>query len=195
MSEFKTGIISERESSSCRCRVEFAAEGIVSDWLPIVVPGTQNNKYFTLPDIGEQVVCLMDNRLENGVILGAIYSEADTPSNDVQGDDIAGVEFEDGTKVFFDRAASKLTVDTSGEVEIIAAGGVKIDGDVDITGDLDVSGNISAGGDVTAGGDVSATNVAANADVTAGGGAISLLLHVHNIIAPVPNTPTTPPIP
>jgi phage baseplate assembly protein gpV len=76
---------------------------LLSYWLPIVVPKTQNDKTYWIPDIGEQVVCLMDERDEAGVVLGAIYSQADTTP--VQSADKWHLGFKDGTAIEYDRAA------------------------------------------------------------------------------------------
>jgi len=79
---------------------------MLSYWLPVVVPKAQNDKAYWLPDIGEQVVCLMDERDEAGVVLGAIYSQVDaTP---VQSADKCHLGFKDGTAIEYDRAAHVL---------------------------------------------------------------------------------------
>jgi phage baseplate assembly protein gpV len=56
-----------------------------------------------------------------GYIAGSIYSEVDTPSNALADADISGVEFEDGSLVYYDQGNSKLVVDSSGSVEVTAA--------------------------------------------------------------------------
>ena len=76
---------------------------MLSYWLPVVMPKTQNDKAYWLPDIGEQVVCLMDARDEVGVVLGAIYSQADTTP--VQSADKYHLGFKDGTSIEYDREA------------------------------------------------------------------------------------------
>ena len=51
-------------------------------WLPVILPKTQNDKAYWIPDVGEQVVCLMDAHDEDGAVVGAISSAADaTPVN------------------------------------------------------------------------------------------------------------------
>jgi len=42
-----------------------------------------------MPDVGEQVACMMDEHCENGVCLGAIYSNDVKPKQ--SGDDISSV--------------------------------------------------------------------------------------------------------
>jgi phage baseplate assembly protein gpV len=103
----RLGIVNDQDPSLGRLRVTFSEfDQMLSYWLPIVVPKTQNDKAYWLPDIGEQVVCLMDERDEAGVVLGAIYSQADaTP---VQSTDKFHLGFKDGTAVEYDRAAHVL---------------------------------------------------------------------------------------
>jgi phage baseplate assembly protein gpV len=81
---------------------------MLSYWLPVVVPKTQNDKAYWLPDIGEQVVCLMDERDEAGVILGAIYSQAD--STPIQSADKFHLGFKDGAAMEYDRAEHVLAL-------------------------------------------------------------------------------------
>ena len=105
----RLGIVKDQDPSLGRLRVAFNEyDHMLSYWLPVVVPKAQNDKAYWLPDIGEQVVCLMDERDEAGVVLGAIYSQADpTP---VQSADKVHVGFKDGTAMEYDRAAHVLAL-------------------------------------------------------------------------------------
>jgi phage baseplate assembly protein gpV len=89
---------------------------MLSYWLPVVVPKTQSDKAYWLPDIGEQVVCLMDERDEDGVVLGAIYSRVDgTP---VQNADICYLGFKDGASFEYDRAGHIFVLSFSDSASI-----------------------------------------------------------------------------
>lgn len=103
------GIVKDQDASLGRLRVSFSEfDQMLSYWLPMVVPKTQNDKVYWLPDLGEQVVCLMDERDEAGVVLGAVYSQADaTP---VQSVDKFHLGFKDGTAMEYDRSAHVLAV-------------------------------------------------------------------------------------
>ena len=90
------GNICDVDASRAYCRVEFDEDGITSAFLPILVAGALENKYFSMPAINEQVVCLMDENCEQGVILGALYSQADKPTGFAEGD--SGVIYSDGGK-------------------------------------------------------------------------------------------------
>jgi phage baseplate assembly protein V len=105
------GIVSETDPAKGLCRVDFAADGIVSAWLPVIKTGTLENQYGGFPDVGEHVVCGLDSRAEMGVVFGAIYSEATAPPAELQSLDVTGVKFQDGTTATYDRAASALLVD------------------------------------------------------------------------------------
>ena len=56
-----------------------------TNWLDVLQRNTQNNKDYWLPDVGEQVKVLLDENGEDGVILGAVYSDVDKPSFQRQG--------------------------------------------------------------------------------------------------------------
>ncbi len=108
-SALRLGIVTDQDLALARLRVRFnELDQMLSYWLPVVVPKTQNDKAYWLPDIGEQVVCLMDTRDEAGVVLGAIYSQAD--STPVQSSDKFHLGFKDGTAIEYDREAHVLAV-------------------------------------------------------------------------------------
>lgn len=95
-------------------RVEFGdRSNLVSYELPVMVKQTLKNKDSYTPDIGEHVLCsFLGNGLEQGFVLGAIYSNADTAVN--ADPNKRGVTFEDGTEVYYDRASNKLNIIVSG---------------------------------------------------------------------------------
>jgi phage baseplate assembly protein gpV len=119
---FRLGIVKDQDLSLGRLRVTFNEfDQMLSYWLPVVVPKTQNDKAYWLPDIGEQVVCLMDERDEAGVVLGAIYSQADTTP--VQSADKFHLGFKDGTAIEYDRAAHVLALNFQDTTSIKYDGG------------------------------------------------------------------------
>jgi len=115
--------VKDQDTSLGRLRVTFNEfDRLLSYWLPVVVPKTQNDKAYWLPDVGEQVVCLMDERDEAGVVLGAIYSEADaTP---VQSADKFHLGFKDGTTIEYDcgRHVLALTFEDTTAIEYDSGG-------------------------------------------------------------------------
>lgn len=186
------GKVTERDNANGLVRVEFQEDGIVSKWISAIQPRTGRDKFFSLPDVNEHVACMMDEYAEEGVVLGAVYSKKAQPA--ISGDDVTGVEFEDGSSVQFDRATGTITVNTQGDVIINATGNVTVttplatvDGDLTVTGNLSAQGNMSGGGTISASGNIESTG----GDVKAPGG-ISLLLHKHPTAAPGPPSPPIP---
>lgn len=184
MTNLKFAEVSAVDSSTGKVKVDFIEDGITSDWLPVMVRNTKDNKHFYLPDIGEHVAALMDEHLERGVIMGAIYSTKNTPGTEAAVG-VEAVEFSDGTVVKYDRNTSEMSVDCAGDVvimcenaNIIANAEIVIDApNVEITGDLQVDGGIVADLDVIA------RNLIPAAKVTLG-------IHVHpsNGAPPTPGT-------
>ena len=71
------GLVSKIHNEKPLVRVNFLDDNSFSYWLNVLQSKTQNDKFYIMPDIGEQVVCLMDEHSEEGVVLGSIYSDTD----------------------------------------------------------------------------------------------------------------------
>ncbi|HEY6394503.1 MAG TPA: phage baseplate assembly protein V [Candidatus Binataceae bacterium] len=107
ISAFRVGIVKEQDLATARLRVVFPDhDQLQSYWLPVVVSKTLNDKLYWIPDVGEQVVCLMDRNDEDGAVLGAIYSKVDTTP--VISADKFQLRFKDGTVIEYDRALHVL---------------------------------------------------------------------------------------
>lgn len=91
------GNICDVDASQGLCRVEFDEDGITSAFLPVLSPNTKENKYLAMPAINEQVVCLMDEFCEQGVVLGALYSQVDKPTGFNIGE--SGAVYATGSKI------------------------------------------------------------------------------------------------
>lgn len=121
-----TGIVVAIDEVTCKVRVEFPdrddgdGQTLVSDWLPVGQKKTLGDQEYWLPDLDTQVVCLMDEHLEAGVVICAIYSDTDAPP--VGNKDLYYRRFKDGTIIQYDRAAHKLLADVQGDIEINATG-------------------------------------------------------------------------
>jgi phage baseplate assembly protein gpV len=114
---FRVGIVQAQDTARAKVRVVFPDyDEMISWWLPIVFFKTQNDKAYWIPDIGEQVVCLMDLRDEAGAVLGAIYSSADVPP--VNSADKFHLAFKDGARFDYDRAAHVLDLFFEDSTEI-----------------------------------------------------------------------------
>jgi phage baseplate assembly protein V len=128
MSGFRVGLVTQQDVQNCRVRVVFPDhDQMVSWWLPVVVPKTHNDKAYWLPDLGEQVVCLMDAHDEDGAVLGAIYSQGQ--QGDATPPQMTGnkwhVTFQDGATVEYDRNLHTLaiSVPANGTINITVNGG------------------------------------------------------------------------
>jgi len=103
------------------------ADDQVSFELPVVFRKTMKDKEYWMPDVGEQVVCLFSGQgLEQGFVIGAIYSKKD--SVPVNSRDKWHIKFEDGTTIEYDRKSHKLSIQCVGDIQIVAQGNVTIIG-------------------------------------------------------------------
>ncbi len=158
-----TGIVVAVDEQSCCVRVEFPdRDGLVSGWLPVMQDFCVGNQEYKIPDEGNQVVCLMDEHCEDGVVLGAIYSNADPPP--VTSRDLYYRRFKDGTSLQYDRDAHKLSADVQGDIDIAATGNITStaplwthNGKLTVTDDVTAQKKITATNDITStGGNITA---------------------------------------
>ena len=118
------GVVSAVDEAGHNLRVTIPAlEGMETDWLPMTTPAAGGNQFYSLPDEGEQVVCLLDARGENGCVIGAIYSAADKPP--ASSKDKWVRRFKNGTIIEHDRKSGDVLVKTGGVVTIDADAVVK----------------------------------------------------------------------
>jgi phage baseplate assembly protein V len=119
------GIITEVDPSKGLARVQFQDhDGIVSKPLPIVVSKTKVDKFSFPFDVNEHVCCLMDDNLEYGVIVGAIYNESELPA--ITDADKVGVAFGGGLTVSYDRSEKTLKISGTGDVKVDITGNVEL---------------------------------------------------------------------
>ena len=118
------GLVSAVDEAGHNLRVKIPAlEDMETDWLPMTTPAAGGNQFYSLPDEGEQVVCLLDARGENGCVIGAIYSMADKPP--ASSKDKWVRRFKNGTIIEHDRQTGDVLVKTGGVVTIDADAVVK----------------------------------------------------------------------
>ena len=118
------GVVSAVDEAGHNLRVKIPAlEDMETDWLPMTTPAACANQFYSLPDEGEQVVCLLDARGENGCVIGAIYSAADKPP--ASSKDKWVRRFKNGTIIEHDRKTGDVLVKTGGVVTIDADAVVK----------------------------------------------------------------------
>ncbi len=143
---YKQGVVSAAKPGFCRVRFD-DLDGLATAWLPVIHHKTQDDKVIWTLDIGEHVACLMDCNMEDGCIVGAIYSEADTPP--VASADKFRVQFKDGGSFEYDRSNGAMNVVCKGVANLTAGGAATVKA-TSITLDTPVATvNLTAGGAVT----------------------------------------------
>jgi phage baseplate assembly protein V len=122
---FRVGLVNAQDVANCRVRVTFPDRNqMQSWWLPIIRQGTQNDKDYWIPDLGEQVVCLMDEHEEDGAVFGSIFSSADTTPNGATADTRI-LSPKDGAVFSYNRSTHTLTVSipSNGMLNLTVNGG------------------------------------------------------------------------
>nr|DAW24618.1 MAG TPA: baseplate assembly protein [Caudoviricetes sp.] len=128
----RVGTVSSINAAAGTVRVAFAAQDdMVTYELPVITRGSKNNKDYWLPDVDEQVLCLfLPNTSGRGVcdgfVLGTFYSSIDAPVEN--SGDVHAVKYGDGTIIKHDRSTGKLTINATGDIDIIAGGKITING-------------------------------------------------------------------
>ena len=102
------GTVISINPKTARAKVQFAEGNMNSFWLPVLQNKTFKDKFYSMPDVGEQVACLMDENSEDGVVLGAIYTSEDTPV--IETEKQVSANFEDGTFANVDKETQTLTL-------------------------------------------------------------------------------------
>lgn len=189
------GTVSAVDAAKHALRVTLPAlENLQTDWLPMITPAALGNRFYSLPDVGTLVVCLLDAQGESGAVLGAIYNDADTPPAGNQ--DLHVLQYSNGTRIEHDRSSGDISLETPGRVSVRSGGTVTVEApllrvkaDCVMEKTLTVNGLFTytagmagSGGTLGHAGIVSGSlkvtgNVNALGDVTAGD--VSLQNHIH----------------
>ena len=140
----KFGTVSASRPGFARVRLP-DCDNMRTMWLPIAYPKTKNDQACWTYDAGEQVAVLLDANGEDGVIVGAIYSDTDTPP--ITDSNVFMVRFQDGAMLEYNRETHVLKATGVGQIvaeaktEIIlkAGGKVTVDApDAEFTGNVTV---------------------------------------------------------
>lgn len=118
----RTGIVSQVDAATHRVRVRWPAhDNVESQWLQVASAAALATRSFGLPRVGEQVVALLDDRAEDGVVIGSIFSSADPPP--AVGATVRRVEWPDGAAVEYDPATERMrvTLPAGGMLELAGA--------------------------------------------------------------------------
>ncbi len=108
----QVGTVSAVDADRVQARVRLPeCDNLRTNWLNVLQRNTQDNKDYWLPDVGEQVEVLLDANGEDGVILGAVYSDVDKPP--FSDKNIRGTRFADGAEY-----GEGVTATIHGNIEI-----------------------------------------------------------------------------
>lgn len=132
------GIVSQINPTLAQARVSFGDDESTSFWLPILQTKTLKDKFYSIPDIGEQVACLMDENSEDGVILGAIYSSVDVPV--VTSEKQISLNLENNSLINIDKETNTLTITFEN---------INLNGNINHTGMLINTDGITSKADIT----------------------------------------------
>ncbi len=132
------GIVSQINSVLAQARVNFGDDDSTSFWLPILQTKTLKDKFYSIPDVGEQVACLMDENSEDGVILGAIYSTEDVPV--VTSEKQISLNLENNALINIDKETNTLTITFQN---------INLNGNINHTGMLINTDGITSQADIT----------------------------------------------
>lgn len=170
----QTGTVSAVDADGVKARVRLPeCDNMRTNWLDVLQRNTQNNKDYWLPDVGEQVKVLLDENGEDGVILGAVYSDVDKPQ--FSDKNVRGTKFSDGAEFSYNRASHTLTIRGGIEHMVIECSAdvmvktqkATIDApQTEVTGDLLVKGKLTyEGGMAGSGGEGAAATIQGNVEI------------------------------
>ena len=132
------GIVSQINALNAQARVSFQDDESTSYWLPVLQTKTFKDKFYAMPDIGEQVACLMDENSEDGVILGAIYSTEDVPA--VISEKQISLNLENNSLINIDKETNSLNITFEN---------INLNGNINHTGTLINTDGIKSNADIT----------------------------------------------
>lgn len=143
---FKFGKVSETKPGFAR--VVFAdLDNMETEFLPLLLSQTLENRQIHTIDAGSLVAVLMDDHLEDGVILGAIYS-AKNPPEQVE-NTIAKFKARDGGFISYNTANGELLIETKGLTQIKAAGDIQIETAGNLKAEVAANATLNAQGSAT----------------------------------------------
>ena len=99
--------------------VFYDMDDMVTTDLPILFPHTLKNKAYTMPDIGENVLCVfIEQGWGDGFCIGCFYTEEVLPP--IMDQDKSHFLFSDGTYLEYDRKTHQLIAEIKGDALIKA---------------------------------------------------------------------------
>ena len=125
----KRGIVVDRDPSRMKVKVNFDDEDeTVSMWVDVLSRSSGSVKTFMMPNMDDEVWCMMDAKGEDGCVVGSKYNDKDTPPSDANEHITLIGPF--GT-LHID--GSNLIADITGNINLKAGGDVTIEAGGEIT--------------------------------------------------------------
>ncbi|MEI6857075.1 phage baseplate assembly protein V [Psychrilyobacter sp.] len=123
----RLGKVSSINYKEVSVSVEFDdSPGVISKGLKILSDHTSKEKDYSLPNPGEDVVCVfLPHAPTVGFVLGSYYSGKNLPTDTGK---IKYILFPDGTKIKYNMETSVLEVDCVGDINISSGAAVNIKG-------------------------------------------------------------------
>lgn len=114
----RIGTVSSTNPETATVKVVFSdIDNMVTTDLPVIVPQGIKNKYYAMPDVGENVLCIFIGQgVGDGFCLGCFYTPSVIPP--VSNQNKVHYAFEDGTFIEYDREEHKLTADVNGDADV-----------------------------------------------------------------------------
>jgi phage baseplate assembly protein V len=155
------GVVHSVQASPPRCRVTFGTDPLtgdvhVSDWLLWYAWSDSELQTWSMPAVGAPAVVMSEGGdTRNGIVFPGRITDDQTPAGASPNEHVT--RYSDGAQVSYDSAAHAMavTLPDGGSVKVIAAGGIKLQGDTEIDGSLTVKGDAVITGNVSADGDIS----------------------------------------
>ena len=113
-------------------------DGMTGAEMPILTMCAYGDKFYTMPDVGDVVVCLFASNSDmtgNGWIIGSRFNDKSVPNANSQ--DVTRLDFADKTFIEYDRKKHELRLKCKGKIIIEADDDIKISGKAKITANAD----------------------------------------------------------
>lgn len=111
------GYVSAVDPAMGRARVKLEdMQGMDTYWLAILQTRVKEDQYAVWVDVGDYVACMLDEKGEQGVILGCLYSQKNPPP--MSSIDKHYAKFQNGNVFEFDRVTGVLKINCT-RVEIV----------------------------------------------------------------------------
>ncbi|WP_275098070.1 phage baseplate assembly protein V [Sedimenticola hydrogenitrophicus] len=121
----RPGVVAEADYATARVRIKVG--GLKTDWVPWLTSRAGGDRSWWAPEVGEQVLLLSPGGdPAQGYALPAIYRAAH-PAN-ASSPDIHRVDYGNGSWIEHDRASGKLSIHAAGDIDLVAGGNVRING-------------------------------------------------------------------